>query len=214
MKRKKLSLKGLAAYMTATQSNQRKMLRDYKYPSEDEASAKILYYRDARDRISAFHTGGHEIQWLHERATNLEFLALSSHGPRKTRLNYNARALKEYAKHFGKKRFKILPEEIFGLHFDDVVITVYPDLHVEEKGIEKIIKLEFGRKTPDSQIVRIINQCMFEAAMQGGLNISSSSVLYFDVPRGQIHKGARMGSRMANNIEAACKNISAIWDSI
>lgn len=61
---KKLSLKGLADFMTASPSRQRKILRAYKYPSEDEARAKILYYREARDRIAAFHVSPHDVSWL------------------------------------------------------------------------------------------------------------------------------------------------------
>ncbi|MEJ2254308.1 MAG: hypothetical protein P8Y75_08075 [Nitrospirota bacterium] len=210
---KKLSLKGLAEYMTATDSHKRKMLRDYKYPSV-EALAKITYYREARDRIAAFHSGGHDTGWLLDAAADLDVLVQSSDGTRKTRFKYNARALRGYAKHFGKKKFKVLGETTYGLHFDDVLITVHPDLHVEEKGKEKLIKLEFGLKEPDSRKVKIINQCMLEAVLRDRLDIASSGVLYFDVPRGRIHKGARIGSRMTNDIDAACKNISAIWDNI
>jgi hypothetical protein len=51
---KRLSIKGLADFMTASASRQRSLLRAYKYPKEDESRAKILYYREARDRVAVY----------------------------------------------------------------------------------------------------------------------------------------------------------------
>jgi hypothetical protein len=211
---KKISLKGLADYMTASPIRQRKIIRDYKYPALDDASAKILYYREARDRISAFHAGSHSGKWLLNAASALDELSLSSSGSRKTRLKHNSKAIREYKKYFGNKIFILLPDTTFALIFDDVIITVRPDLHVRENDCEKIIKLEFAKNEPDTAMIKIISQCLLEAAHADGLSLPSSNVLYYDVPRGRIHKGARMGSRMSHNIDAVCKNISAIWDSI
>jgi hypothetical protein len=46
----KISLKGLAKFMTASPSAQRKVLRDYKYP-KPEGEAQASFYRDARRDI-------------------------------------------------------------------------------------------------------------------------------------------------------------------
>jgi hypothetical protein len=83
-----------------------------------------------------------------------------------------------------------------------------------EGNKKKIIKLEFSKIAPDPKMFKIISQCMFEAAQYAGMNLPSSSVLCFDVPRGKIHQGARLGARLAKDIESTCMNISAIWDSI
>ncbi len=211
---KKLSLKGLAEFMTATPSHQRKILRAYKYPAEDEARAKILYYREARDRIAAFHVSKHDCNWLHEEASRLDSLAAYCEGQRRTRLLNNAKGIRLYMRYFASRRFEVLNEFLQDIQFGDVYISVYPDLHVKERGLEKIIKLEFAKNAPDSKIIKIICQCMFEAAHAAGLSLSSSSVLYFDVPRGKAYQGARMGARMGADVEATCRNISAIWDAI
>jgi hypothetical protein len=52
---KTISMKGLADYMTASAVRQRKILREYKYPADAEAQAKILYYKEARETIAKFH---------------------------------------------------------------------------------------------------------------------------------------------------------------
>jgi hypothetical protein len=211
---KKISLKGLADYMTASPTRQRSVLRQFKYPEEDEAQAKIIYYREARDRVAVLHRSGYDADWLHQQAMQLEALASLSLGRTKTRLRHNARGLRSYANHFADRNFEILGDERLSLKFEDILVTVTPDLHVREKGQERLIKLEFSAAEPTNQAVQVISQAMFEAAVQAKLGIPSSGVLYLDVPRGVAHKGARLGSRMRNDIESACLSISAIWDRL
>ena len=200
--------------MTATQMRQRKLLREYKYPDESEAQAKIHYYKEARQDIARFHLKGKDKAWLRGRADQLEIEGEDGPKMRKVRLRNNARALREYAHHFGDKQYEVLDGLRLRLRFNDVQVNVVPDLHVRENGHEKIIKLEFAVNEPTSDLVRIVSQCLFEAAYADGHRLPSASVLFVDVPRGHRHKGARLGSRMGGNIQAACQNISAIWDRI
>jgi hypothetical protein len=76
------------------------------------------------------------------------------------------------------------------------------------------VKLEFAKNEPNPAVVKIVSQLMFEAAIQARLPVKSADVLYIDVARGTAHKGARVGARMGTEIEAACANIAAMWDSI
>jgi len=209
----KISVKGLAKFMTSSAVTQRKILRDYKYP-DPEGKAQAIYYRESRDFITAFHKNGSDSNWLIERADNLAKLSRVVDGHTKTRLSHNARALREYSNHFGHKKFEILQNMKLELLFSDVIISIYPDLHIREKGQEKIVKLEFSSEQPNPQVIKIVSQAMFEAVSNSGLNLPSRNVLYIDVPRGTSHKGARVGARMRKEIEAACENIKAIWDSI
>lgn len=211
---KKLSLKGLADYMAASPTKQRTILRQFKYPSEDEARAKIVYYRETRDRITAYHRSVHPRAWLDEQAAALEALAAASMGRTKTRLRHNGRALRAYASHFAHRKFKVLEEVFVGLSFSDVLITVVPDLHVREGTKEKLIKLEFSVDAPDEREIQVISQGLLEAAEQAHMGLPASSVVYLDVQRGEEHRGARMGSRVRRDIESACLSISAIWDSL
>ena len=211
---KKLSLKGLADFMTASHTRQRSILRTYKYPEQEEARAKITYYREARDRVAAFHSTKRPRSWLLAEALNIDSLAAMSIGRTSTRLSHNARALRAYAKHFASRAFDLLDDLTLTLQYDDVVVTVHPDLHVAEDGQQKLVKLEFNVDEPSDEFIRILTQAMFEAAQGGKLGLSSSSILLFDVPRGAEYRGARLGARMRREIESACGNISAIWDRI
>lgn len=211
---KKLSIKGLAEFMIASPSRKRTILRHYKYPAEDEPKAKILYYRDARERIVAYHAGGHDREWLLEEVKRLQILTSLSSGQSKTRLSHNVRALRAYLRNFSGFSFEVLDDVLLNLQFGDVVITVRPDLHIIEKQREKIVKLEFGKAEPSKLMIKIISQGMFESTEIEGMNLQSSDVLFLDVPRGKRYKGARMGSRIRRDIEATCEMIDAIWDRI
>lgn len=211
---KKLSLKGLADFMTASESIRRTILRQHKYPSEDEARAKIMYYREAKNRIAAYHRSNHTADWLIAQAMGLDRLAAMSSLSARRRLQCNARALRAYARNFGNKQLEILDELRLSLHYGDVTITVSPDLHAIENRKEKIIKFGFANDETDKERVKIISQAMFETAQSASLNLPSSGIIYCDVHSGKEHRGARLGARMRSNIEAACANISSIWNNI
>jgi hypothetical protein len=209
----RISMKGLAKFMTASDANKRKIIKDYKFP-DPEGSAQATYYREARDFIEAYHKSNHPREWLQEKADNLRDLSSGASGTSRTRFQNNARALGQYAMHFARKKFTVLAEFRAPIVIENVYVTVVPDLYVQEGKLKKLIKLEFGKDEPDRDIPKIVCHMMYEAACKANLGMSGSQILYFDVPRGIIYKDARVRARMKTNIEAACKNIEAIWDGI
>lgn len=209
-----MSVKGLAKFMTASPSGQRRILREFKFPDEDEPRAMRLYYGEATDAIKAYHSNGRARQWLHDQADALSQLAMSLGGQSAIRLRNNARGLRQYADNFSRRRFDVLPDLRMELVYGDVRITVVPDLHISERGKEKILKLDFASRTPDAQVIRIVSQCMFEAFKNTHGRITSSSVLYLEVANGTEHRGARIGARLLGDVRAACDNISALWGTI
>jgi hypothetical protein len=208
-----ISVKGLAKYMTASATTARKVLRDFKYP-DDEGFVQAIYYHEARDRIVGFHRGGRTVDWLLNEATGLETLAANSSGRTKPRLSNNAAALREYATHFGSRRLVPLSDIRMEARYGGVRVTIAPDMHFKENGRSKIAKLEFSREPPDKRVVAIISQTMFEAALARAPGTNAGDVLYMDVPRGKLFRGARLGARLARDIESTCKNIEAIWPTI
>jgi hypothetical protein len=209
----KISAKGLAKFMTSSSAAQRKVLRDFKFP-DDEGTAQAAYYRDAREVVSEYHRSGHDRQWLRDSADALSGAAAVLGGRAATRLRHNARGLREYANNFTAKQMEVLPRRRFAVAIEDVRISVVPDLHVREKDRERLIKLEFAAPVPHPDVIKIITQLMFEAALQAQLPVRASDVLYLDVSRGESYKGARMASRVRTDITAACTNIAALWPTI
>ena len=210
----RLSVKGLADYMTASPTRQRSILRGYKYKGEDESRAKTLYYGEARSNIAAYHKNGHEPEWLKAKAELVAELAALSRGSRRIRLRNNVRALRSYERHFSDRPFEVIGPLRLHLDFAEVRLSVTPDLWVREGAKEKIVKLDFASKAPDGDVIKIISQCMFEAAKGEIDDCTSTSVLYLDVPRGREHRGARANARTLRDIEATCENISVLWESI
>lgn len=209
----KIGVKGLAKFMTASAAGQRKVLRDYKFPNE-EGTAQAAYYREARDLVAEYHRRGHPAEWIRDKATVLQTTAAALPGRVATRLRHNARALLDYATHFPSKVYVVLPEKKFYVTFGEVRVSILPDLHVREKDRERFLKLEFSKTAPDDATIKIVSQIMFEAAIAAKIPATSSDILYIDVARSATHKGARIRSRMKTEIEAACANIAAMWDSI
>lgn len=209
---KKLSLRGLAKYMTAGEHAKRKILREFKYPNEAGAAAMRHYYVPATDAILLHHAGKKGEDWLQQNWSRFEAdaAATTKDGERR-KLRSNATALRHYAKHFADRKYeKAKRGPTWRLEFGDVIVSVRPDLHVVEKGTEKVIRLGFPDLEGDA--VKIMAQGLLEAASRS-LGLGSSQVLYFDVPNGTVAKG-RAGARLRNDIEAACATISTLWDSI
>jgi hypothetical protein len=210
----KMSVKGLAKFMTASPAAQRRILKEFKFPDDDEPKAMRLYYGEATDAIKGFHRRGNDTQWLMNQADLLSELATSLGGQSGVRLRNNARGLRQYAQNFQGRTFSILSDLRLALVHGNVKITVAPDLHVNEGNKEKIIKLDFSQGTIEETQIKIISQCMFEAFRAAHGAITPSSVLYLRVPNGIEHRGARIGARLRADVRAACDNIAALWDTI
>lgn len=209
----KISAKGLALFMTSGPRKQRKILSDFKNP-DPEGSAQAVYYREARDFIRAYHKNGRDRDWLIEQAERIESLARMSTGQSRSRLLNNARALRDYQKHFAKKKYEVLNDLNLFLHHSDVRVSVVPDLYVVEKGIPTILKFDFSKDPPGSALIYAVSQIHFDAAVANGIAIKSSSVIYSHVPSGKEHRMARSRSRVQAEIAASCENIEAIWPGI
>jgi hypothetical protein len=209
-----LSIKGLAKYMTAGPARQRKILEDFKFDTEGKAQA--AYYREARSIIKRFHREQLPASILETEAAALAAGAQNTSVPQiATRLKNNARAVKSYRDFFGHREYVILPDLQFALAFGGVQVTVNPDLHVRDCGTEKFLKLEFSSDEPDKAVVKIICQALLEAVNQSeDHNVTPSQLLYVDVPRCNLHNGAKIGAMTQRNIEAACQNIAAIWNTL
>jgi hypothetical protein len=209
----KLTVKGLAKFMTRGPAAQRKILRDFKFP-QPEGFVQTIYYAEARQAIRDYHAGENDPTTLIGAVDSLRAEADRSDGQTRNRLEHNIRALESYLEHFADKRFKILPTPRLGYSHRSVTVAATPDLFVEESGRRKLIKLELGADAPDRAMVKIILQVTYEAARRAGLGIRPQDVIYLDASRAVQHKGARARARLQRDIEAACENIEAMWDGI
>jgi hypothetical protein len=210
----KLTLKGLAKYIAASPAAQRRILQDFKYPSADEPLAMRVYYREATDCLKDYITNQRSGDWLREHSIQLAAArdGESSTGARRRR--QNAEAVLLYERHFGGRHLEILSTPRFRLRFHEVSVSVVPDLCLRDGTKTKLVKLQFGGARLATASIRVITQCMIEAANSSGYGLPPSSVVYLDLPRGAVHTAPRSSKRIRRDVRAACETISQIWESI
>jgi hypothetical protein len=210
----KLSVKGLAQFMISGAAKQRSILRTQKYPSKQENVAIIVYYGEARRAIEAFHEGDNDPATLVSAVDALSKKEVASSGQTAVRLNHNIRGIKTYLTHFGSRKFSILSTPKLKYTRNTVTVSAMPDLSVSEAGTPKLIKLDFSEKIPDERVVNIILQVTYEAALLAGLKVKPKDIIYLDVARNQQYVGAKLRSSVKKDLDAACDNIEALWDTI
>lgn len=125
-------------------------------------------------------------------------------------MKHNARAVKQYEEGFAGRKFELLTPLRLKLKIEGVTISVTPDLHVREGGKIKVVKLEFSNEELSEQAIKVLTQCLCEAAWSELPDLTGASAVPFDVPRGRECRGARAGSRMWREVEAACKTIAQV----
>jgi len=211
----KLSFAGFANYMASAPAQQRKILRDFKFP-DPEGKAQAKYYAHARDAIGVFHRNRHPREWLEHQAERLTAEALRDGNHRRaTKLRQNARALKAYALCASSgAELEVLPDIRLDFRSGDVRITVVPDLHVRHQGRIKVMKFDFTNKPIDKRKLDVATQVLYEAAASARIIETPRDAIYLDVVRGKTCSGKRAGGRMKQDIEAACEAIAAIWPTL
>lgn len=98
----RVTLTGLAKYMMASSSQQRKILRDYKYP-KPEGTAQAKYYRDTYRLLYSFHSRGHDVSWLLAQADFLATTRAPANRSAQRRVDRNVAAIRRYVKYFGSR---------------------------------------------------------------------------------------------------------------
>ena len=209
----RITVKGLAKFMTRGPAGQRKVLRDFKLP-KPEGFVQSIYYGEARRAIRDYHSKGNDPATLVSAIEDLRTEADRATGQGQTRLEHNIRAVESYLRHFANKRFTVLETPRLRYSHENVTVSATPDLFVEENGREKLIKLELGADAPDHTMVKIILQVMYQAAVSDGIAVRPQDVIYLDASRAVQHKGAKVRARLTGEIEAACENIEAMWPGI
>lgn len=209
----RITVKGLAKFMTKGPAGQRKVLHDFKSP-KPEGFVQTVYYGEARQAIREYHSKGNNPATLVKAIEDLRAEADRASGQTQTRLEHNIRAVESYLRHFAHRGFKVLPTPRLEYSHRSVAVSAAPDLFVEEKGREKLIKLELGADAPDRAMVKIILQVMYQAALSNGMSVRPQDVIYLDASRAVQHKGAKVRARLRHEIEAACENIEAMWPGI
>jgi ElaB/YqjD/DUF883 family membrane-anchored ribosome-binding protein len=211
-----ISVAGLAKFMNATSFRQRRLLRDYKFPFNKDGTRKpqIVRYSEARATIQKYHQSENDVTVLLDAVEALKKKAADHPEKDQSRIQDNIRAIRTYMKYFQRNDFTVLanprPKYVHG----DVYVSTTPDLYVEEKGVKKLIKLDFSATAPKDEIVSIVLKVMHEAAMIGELGVKPADVIYLDVSRQRQFTGKKLNKQLKRDIDAACETIEDIWPRV
>ncbi len=196
--------------MTSGAASQRKILRDYKFP-DPEGAVQAKYYSEARRVIGEYHTAGNDASLIASAVDQLRTKAAREGGKKEDRLRNNIRALESYLRNFGKRNLSVLPTPDLKYTHGQVLVSAYPDLYVKDGERHKIIKLDMGKESQKPLSIKIILQLTFAAAQRENLPIAPKDVIYVEVEHGVQHSGAKRGSRVMRDIDAACQTIEDVW---
>lgn len=209
-----ISLKALAKYIVSDPAGQRRILQDLKFRTS-EGRAQRLYYADAVHAIRARHAGRYSRAAFVAKAAQLRGDAISEPNPKvRTRTLNNARVIEQYDEMIGDDVAIALPKRKLFIRRGAVVVSAMPDLCLRVRGKEWLVKLAMATEEPDERILKVLAQGLFEAASVNGVKLPAASVRIVDVPRHATHKGARMGSRIRAQIDAALEMIENLWPSV
>jgi hypothetical protein len=212
----KISVKILADFMLAGSSRQRTLVRNAKFPKLKDGKTKpqILRYTEARSSIRDFHESGNDLKVLLTAVERLAKKKIENPEKDESRINDNIRAIKAYAAQFSKREFVVLPTPKPVYASGGIEVSATPDLYVEEKGVKKLIKLDFNQgKSPD-ETVEIILKVMHEASVGSNLGVKPKDVLYLDVSRQTNRSGDKLNKKLKKEIDAALATIQDMWNNI
>jgi hypothetical protein len=210
----KLSFKAFVDFLHADHAGQRAVLTPFKFPDE-ESQAKQTYYHRAIAAIRLRHRGGYSRTGFVAEAARLRAEAARASGQWRTRCMHNARIIEAYDEYAGDAPATALSRlRGWSLHRGGVFVGVNPDLHLSVKKRAMVVKLWTLVDPPTPKQVKALTQIMHKAALSAGLKLPTSAFVVLDVARATLHRGARMGSRMAQEIDAGMDNVAALWPTL
>jgi hypothetical protein len=209
-----LSLKGMAEYLTSNSAKQRRILLEHKFREDEEGKAKRQYYQEASRIIRQYHSSSRASSWLESQASALMAKAMNESGSKRTRLRSNATAIKAYEENFGDRSLTLVPAPRHKYRSGMVAVSFTPDLGVMGKQGIQLVKLDFCAGPMNPEAVNIMRQLMYCAVSQSGAALPLGSLILTDVRAGEEHKAKRILKRTQDDIDAAIRNIEAIWPTL
>ena len=213
----RLTISGLADYMTCSASAQRNVLLRFKYPQgPGEAAAK--YYHFAYRVLGGYFqpSGQRSVSWLSLEADELD--ARPGHDPHaRDKIEANVRVLRGFLSYFASQKFQnIQPVPKLLYRHAGVSIRITPDLYGTKRNRSYVVKYLFaaGKREVIGSRARIICQVMYHASMQPNLGLPASGIQIWACRSGDVYRAREGGSLVINNVEAACKTIAAVWPTL
>ena len=200
--------------MGSSSARQREIVENYKYP-DPEGVRRANYYQPARDKIGLFYRKECDVGVVLSAIDSLD----RAHGDTqyaRTRIKANTEVLQCFLRDFAQRTMTNIQGRPITKRYThsgvDVNVTV--DLRAKERGVLHYIKFQLARTNDPVEHGKIVCQLIFQVLRRANPAPSASAMRVWNCQDGNVYKLANVRSRTAKEIEAACKNIALIWDSV
>ena len=218
----KMSVNKLGEFLVATPKRQRSILKSLKYPGENKF--RFTGYNDARKAIKEYILGNFDEEILLEYIEKLEII------PDEEKDNFTDSSILALTTVLESNKlpdsgFTFLPYEGMNpkLEIEGVEVSVYPDFVVHSEtvkgeycGAAKIHISKAGHfgEEGGKYISTMIYDFTGKYIDKSGRTLRNTNCISYDVFSDSLIECPKSISRRWVEIEAGCKNIVAIWDSI
>ena len=206
----KISMRGLAEVVSAKPSSKQSRLKRFKFPDSEESVGRSNYYVKALSAIRRHHKG--DASFVDSLLSELlAQAAVEKDALKRAKLINNYQAITNYLKNFGARKLVIKPgTHLYYLH-KDLLVSAHPDLVAEEDGRLILIKLHLGREQLPGGVSGIMLHVLYEAAIERGLPIESTSVECLQSSSGLRTTGPKGGFPGKAVLNNACQELSSLW---
>lgn len=224
----KMTINVLGDFLVSKPHQQRKLLEALKYPKENKF--RSAYYEEARRGIKDYFLNGFDEEILFSVIAELEEID-PSNDYQESRLNNNIASIDEVLESDNvstiseKFEFEAYSGNNEKVVIEGVEISVYPDLIIKSniRGSDYFgaLKIFFSKKENDD----VVKSQQYVAAMlhhyasnfiemPKGFSPRNANSISYDVFADSFIESPAHVKTKFRDIEAGCKNIAAIWDSI
>lgn len=208
-----LSVSCLAEYVTRGGRSPESILRPYKFRDGGEGRARIVFRPPVVAVIRKYYKLGGDSKVFESAMADWQRRAAATDKKSlRAKLHSNIIALNSFRHRYKDKDFKVLPIHKINCKIEGVTFTASPDLWVEIKGRQFLIKIAFGkRKRSYADVVLAV---MRRAALIHGYRIRQHNAVYLNVLTGEEMVGRFAYRRLVLTLAAAAREIAEIWPKV
>ena len=218
----KIGVNKLGEYMTANPARRRQIVKIQK----QDKTFIFGRYNDARSSIVTYISGGMtDDKTLLENAEILRNFTDESEFKQSDK-HASSEAIEDFfeaSEEISLEKLDALPGSQFESHsinIGGIAVTTKPDIILKNKEtgeVEGCIKLHFSKTAPLSsdagQYVATIMKTYLEQGLCKGKNVDPKKCYVIDTPTASVFVAPKAYKKRMNEIEAACEEIKARWDT-
>lgn len=210
-----ITVGGLVKFLTTSSVVRRQeIVAEFKYPREEGGIRRANYYQPALDAIVRFYRkqcdGSMLSSGIHALSGQVAATAYDQ-----TKFRSNVEVLRCFEQNFAVRPVRDARPRLTKVYrHAGVEVNVTIDLPVFERGVWHFVWLQFARTSDPPEHGKIVCQLLYEVLRRIKLAPPPSAMRVWNCRTGQEYKLARVRSRTAREIRAACETIALMWPTV